>query len=314
MRNNLGKICFTLAALLLSSTTALKANDCAEYVYVPCETDILCECANGKATVFGDFLYLRAAQNGLDYCFSDGFTIDNIGGVVEYNFNSKIKDPDFKWRPAYRVGAAWEFNNCNWDIVGVWTHLNSHSHAHLGEQNVHWDLDYDVADLLLNNRFYDSCALSLNVFGGVKLAWIDQKTRSFRTNDFLEIQKIDRNKQDFFGAGPMIGLGLNYGISCGFSVYADAAVAALYGCFHNRFHNTVISDIDIRNQNIRQHTNAYQGVFDAGLGVRWDHELCNKKVFLKAGLEMHRYFSYNRLGDHDDLCLDGVSVGAGFEF
>lgn len=316
---------FTKTALLVTSASVLFANDpgLTEYQNYASEPyaqdsfcqDVCCPTSCSKFVVAGEFLYLRAAQNGLDYCFNDGFNTETVGGVVVTNIFSDLKEPNFEWSPGFRVGAGWENSN-GYALGATWTHLYSKAHSHQGVNNLHWNLHFDVIDLVLGGNLYENCDLSLGVIFGLRGAKIESKTRSFRVNDFLSYIKADNNKQEFTGLGPILGLGLNYKLGCsGFGLYADGAISALYGRYHNHLNSTLLLDGEVRNLFVHQRTSAYQGVFDAGLGIRWDKEFCNdKRVFIKLGVELHRYFSYNRLGDHDDLCLDGGNVTLGFEY
>ena len=279
MNKKFSRFCLSLTALLTASTVGLQAN-CASSCEESCDNACSVSTCSGRGFISADFLYLRAEQNGLDYCFSRGFSEETVGEDVITNFHSEIKDPNFKWSPGYRVGAGWEFTDKCWAIAATWMHLNSKANTSFEGQHLHWKLDFDVIDLVAGARFYDQCPFSIDLFGGLRGARIDQKVHSNRYNDFLDLAKRDHNKQKFTGVGPVAGLILNWDVGCGFGFYVDGAIAGLYGNYRNHFDNTVFITRDIRHQHIRQRSNACIGVFDAGVGIRWDSEICeDRRVF-----------------------------------
>lgn len=313
MKKSIKNAFAVMSSLVIAATANLQA-ECVQELQ-DCNVNYCCETPCGKAFVFGEFLYLKAAQTGLDYCFSNGFTVDTIGDTTLYSFDSSIKDPKFKWKPGYRVGGGYAFAESEWDVAAVYTHLDSNASVSQGVQSLNWKLHFDVVDVVLGTKFFPGCDFMVKLFAGVRGAEIKQHTFSNRVNDFLELAKIDNNKQDFRGIGPVAGVFLKWDMGCGFGIYAEGDVAALYGTNHNHYNNAVIRVGEIRTQVIHQNTDAYQGALDAGLGIKWGKEFCNdKRMYVSVGVELHRYFSFNRLGDHDDLCIDGVNAGLGFEF
>jgi len=121
-------------------------------------------------------------------------------------------------------------------------------------------------------------------------------------------------KNKLLGIGPLIGVEGDWKLGCGFSLYANASFAVLYGNFRVHF-NQAEEFVDGGDFcHIKRKLNACQAVVDAGFGIRWETCFCDNIVWLQLGLEHHRYFNQNRFGDYGDLCLDGANFSAGFAF
>jgi hypothetical protein len=298
----------------------------------------------GKGFVSADLLYWRAFEDGLTDCFPLE-AVDDVSsdGNIISRFKGKGKDPRFDWDAGFRLGAGYEFAS-GWDIAAFWTHFHSHSNRHHrkddGIRNEHqnrWRLDFEVVDLLVGREFNLGSCFTLTPFGGLRGAKIEQKLRSNFANredsyvnssseiffsnfnpsscaagDFT--RSNGHRKQKFLGIGPLIGIEADWNLGCGFSLYANASVAALYGYFHVRLNesNEFFDGADY--WNVKWNLSACEAVVDVGLGVRWHTYLCGSLVWLQLGLEHHRYFNQNRFGDYGDLCLDGANFSAGIAF
>jgi len=114
--------------------------------------------------------------------------------------------------------------------------------------------------------------------------------------------------------GPLVGVEGDWKLGCGFSVYANASFAILYGNFRVHFDQSQEFVDGGEYCEIKRRLHACQGVVDAGLGIRWETCVCKTNVWFQLGLEHHRYFNQNRFGNYGDLCLDGGNLSAGFAF
>ena len=326
-------------AITLLSVTAIGhaygAQTCRESVNCcnPCETTCC-----GQGFVSAEFLYWRAFEDGLDICIpqeeSNFVTTD---GFVTSRFVGKGRDINFKWDPAFRLGAGYAFgDNCGcdgWDVGVFWTHFHSHAHASYAcASHLNWKLDFDVVDLVAGYDHKLNCCFGIRPFLGLRLARIDQKLHisegdssgsfsSFPSSSFpfsddeLFVSSTVKNTQDFKGVGPILGLEADWNIGCGFSFYASADVAWLYGKYKIKFTDSTefIDAFDFCE--ISKHVDANVAVGDAAIGIRWEKCFCNDlRLLVQLGFEHHRYFDYNRLGDCGDLSFDGINLGVGLRF
>jgi len=284
----------------------------------PCEPDCC-----GEGFISAGLIYWRAFEDGLDTCVSNhtSNTVLDDGTVVSKTYG-KGRDPNFEWNPGFRIGAGYKFACSNWDIAAFWTHFNSNSHGSKNKGNhARWKLDFDVVDVLGAYDFNLGSCFVLRPFGGVRGARIDQKvhrgslssTTTFLTTD--EVIPSSKNKEDFWGVGPIAGLAGDWNVGCGFSLYANGSVSWLYGKFDNKLFegDRSIDTLDICIE--RKHLDAIITAVDTEVGIRWATCLCkNMQFVLQFGLEHHQYYNFNRIGCCGDLSFDGFNLTAGIEF
>jgi len=318
-----------------------QSSDCGNYnpcSYQPaaCCTPPACSCGSGF--ISADLLYLRPFQDGFacgcipeetnNFIRSDGNIVSRLKGHT--------KDPHFKWNAGFRLGVGYQFNRQSWDIAAYWTHFNSNTHDH----NFKWKLDFEVIDVTIGRSF---CMQSFSVrpFIGVRTAVIDQKVRAHTfspNNTFFEgsttavsgsnssennlVPDItdnfigsEKNKANFVGVGPLIGLEADYNLGCGLSVFGGADIASLYSHYNvkDRSRSVFLNGENVCDNSADLHS--CQIAYDSWVGIRWQKCFCNNmQLGLALGLEQHRYFDHNRLGEDGDFCLDGGFLSASVTF
>jgi hypothetical protein len=311
-----------LATLLLTlvsqSADAQECQSCCE----PC----------GKFYLSADLLYWTAHQSGINECFTlkDSDHIDSRHVISR--FKGKVEEPSRNWDLGYRLGLGYEFG-CDWNAAVYWTHFDSNSGKNHGHHHCfNWKIDFDVVDVLLAKKIDAGSCVTLKPFLGLRGAYIDQRVKttfigthedhsysdcaesSYSYGCVNNLAKTD-NKSKFSGIGPLIGVEADWNLGCGVSVYANAAVGGLYGRFHLHLKQSdeFLGGADCCD--VTQHSHSCHGVFDAGLGVRWATCLCNDmELLVQLGLEHHTYFNQNQFGNYGDLCLGGLTLGAGLSF
>lgn len=290
--------------------------------YACCEP-ICCEpvcCEQGF--ISADLLYWRAFQSGIENCvpftISDSITSD--GNVIS-RFSAKARNPHFKWHPGVRIGAGYKLP-CNWEVAAYWTHFHSHSNDSGNNGNrFRWKLDFDTLDVIGRYEACVSSCFTLRPFAGLRFASIDQhvRRREFPNStifgrDLSELVSI-ANKQKFSGMGPLVGLEGSWNLWCDFSLYANGAISWMYGNFNTLYRDQSQSSNIINSSRVRNRLNATVMAADASIGIRWQRCVYkNMRLLLQVGLEHHRYFDYNRLGNYGDLSFDGVNFSAGLAF
>lgn len=292
--------------------------------YFCCQPDCCCGCnsTGGGFLISADLLYWRPFESGLDRCVPEEVsnTIRPDGRVIS-TFNGKSRDPHFKWSPGFRICAGYGFDCSHWDIGACWTHFHSHANSSNHGNKVQWNINLDVIDILAGYKADLGPCFSLRPFFGIRGARIDQKLHlcQYPSSSRSSRNELDiignHNKQDFSGIGPIIGLGGDWNIGCGFSLYASGAISWLYGRYDVRFTDFDDSIDAFDCCYVKKHLNANLAAADAALGIRWQTCFCmDTRLVLQLGLEHHRYFDYNRMGNYGDLSFDGVNFSAGIEF
>lgn len=302
----------------IGATNAKKYDHCAPFVE---DLDGCCQpdCCQMGGFVSGELLYWRTFQSGLDICVPEQVSdIVTADGRVISRFKGRGRDPHFNWDPGFRIGAGYRLPCTNWDVRAFWTHFNSHSSSKNHDSRLRWNINLNVLDVIAGYDLDFGYCFNFRPFFGLRGAKIDQKLRVRSSPDiFIDDFFIadTKSKEKFTGLGPLIGLEADWNIGCGFSLYTMGSVAWMYGKYNVRFTEFDESFAVINLSKIRNHLDASLACADAAIGIRW--ETCfymNTRLLLQLGLEHHRYFDYNRLGNYGDLSFDGVNLSAAIGF
>lgn len=261
------------------------------------------------------FLYWRAAEEGIGNCGL--LKTQEINGAVISSLQNKSSDPNFKWTGGYRIALGYELSN-TWDAAAIWTHYHNHHNKHcIKTSHFCWKLDYDTIDLVLGYNWSPTSCFVVRPYFGLRGAQIDQKVNLFSENGSLsQFSKTQRhNKQDYTSMGPLLGVKGNWGMACGFSVYASAACSVLYGKFHVKLQNLSQLKRGVALSCAKRRLDGCTTVADLAFGIQYEKCCFDKtRLILSLGVEHHQYFNYNRMGSYGDLCLDGGTFSAGFIF
>lgn len=217
-----------------------------------------------------------------------------------------------------------------------------------------WHMNLDLVDLTAARHICILSCLSIKPYIGVRIARIEQKFRihsesagvtsggipsTAGANGMLQRELLDLYQQTaqvaranstervllksvFEGAGLRFGLGLDWNLGCGFSIYGDGAYSIVYGRF--RIHakevamlgsgggiaslSQKLGSVDPINFEFATKDKfcKCQGILDGAIGLRWRHCFCNIPFTLQAGWEQHLFFNQNRF---DDLTFADVNSG-----
>lgn len=288
-----------------------------------------CQEPSSKGFICADLIYWRAFEGGLDTCVprrvSDTTTSE---GFVTSRFNGRSKDPHFQWEPGFRIGTGYGKACSNLDVEAYWTHFHSNSHGSKNGNRRRWRLNFDVVDVVVGYQTDLNSCFVLKPFAGLRGAKIDQKlhinesplhepSSSSSSSTLLDvlITSNRRNKEEFTGVGPLLGVEGDFKIGCSLSLYATGAVSWMYGHFDVRLIENDETEDTQSFCKVTKHLEACVTAADIAFGVRWHKCFCNNmRLVLQLGLEHHRYFDFNRIGAYGDLSFDGVSLSAGVDF
>lgn len=301
---------FGLIASVLGFASSAHA-ECAPQTNPCCEEAC---CSGSTAFVSADLLYLRASTEGINNCVTDFFSSDDIGSVTLRNYRGHSDDIGYKLKPGFRLGAGFDFVDCDWNVAAFWTHFDTHTNeAHGLSNGFHWNLHYDTIDIVSGQEYCLNHAFTLRPFGGLRFARIDQKLNLDALDIASNTTINERNKSKFLGAGPLVGLEGSWAVGCDFSVYANGGVSLLFGEFRNRFNGTEMDATLVDTYSTKQRQRSCLTALDAGLGVRWIKSYCGgSHLMVQLGLELHKYYNANRLSSYGDLTLDGFNLSASY--
>lgn len=275
-----------------------------------CAQPSCCASCWGDFTVNVDFLYWRAFENGLEVCRTN-CSCDDISedGHVISSSESRSREPNFKWAPAFRIGVGYACNALYTELD--WTHFYSKSSHKSHGSGLDWRVHYDVVDLLVGYNYKWNQSITVIPYLGVRGARINQHVSNIDFDCDASSEFGNHNSQKFDGVGPMLGIKADMNVWCGFGLYANLGAGELFGTYKIRSEEySIFSDTENycdRSKDI----DASPLFYDAAVGVSWRKCFCNGMyVMLKLGVEQHRYFDYNRVGDCGDLSFEGGTLSA----
>lgn len=294
---------------LLTSSICLDQAGANPYSSQNCYT---CDKSDNAYFLRGDILYWKPHVSGLDLSFGRGSISQTTLGrdaqfVVSDEFDA---DPHTDWDAGYRLAGGYEMTN-GWGLGAEYTHFKGHGHRRSfdnGELTSHGKLrvKLDQIDLLLGYDYSFCSSLNLKPYIGVRGARIYDTVKGLITTQLSldgvalggELRTMD-HKQDYRGAGPIIGLHADYTICGGFGLYGAAAASLLYGRYTVHFDDftslETVVDSRIESYNKRR-VHSFDPNVDLALGFFWNADFLDcAKVDMKLGLEHHEYFNQNRL-------------------
>ena len=201
-----------------------------------------------------------------------------------------------------------------------------------------WQLRFNEIDLEVGREFFASKWLVLKPHAGLATAWIRQKDKigyrnwlnpggagTFVSNAFVNM------KNNFWGIGLRGGLDTQWGLTCGFSLFADFAASFLYGYFdldHDEFY-TYATGAQVDFFDAKDFFHVDRVITDVILGIRYDYMFCDDRYHLgvQVGWEHHIYWGQNQfqrfvgtrmpgifVANQGDLTLQGFSAEVRFDF
>lgn len=218
-----------------------------------------------------EFLLWTVNESALDYAIK---MKEPSWSPVDTFAVGKYKNATFDWDPGLRLSIGYFNAPHYWDVSAQYTFLHAD-----GENTVHapdapdrflngtWigpdfnttdtasplrkahskiDLYYNVADGLFSRRFHPNPHFRLSLFGGATAAFIHQIWH-VRYTDIENAHSKIKNKWSFAGAGPRLGIALDWFIRQNFYFSGVISNAILSGSYKNRsFQNT---DASVPNAN-----------------------------------------------------------------
>lgn len=228
----------------------------------------------------GEALFWHAKAGSTEYAYN---LVSQTLGVGAQS--GDVEGQSFGWGWGFRVGAGLRFSVVGWELYGNYTRFHtsdteSRSKAFpallvnlkgaflspSSRARSHTDLSYDNANLTLNRQSFMSRFLSVKTAIGVKTSWLDQEqTLHYRLSGSEEVLHV-KDRCDFWGIGPMIGLGTKWHLLWGFSLNADVSGSILYGDFNVKHkEETSLGIMDLQGD-----TSLFSPTLGFFIGLSWD--------------------------------------------
>lgn len=283
-------------------------------------------------TVMGEYLYLQAKEEGLEYGLPDA--TPNTVPLVNNGVIGRIHRIEPKFHSGYRLGAGYLLPHHKGLFSAKWMHYEgSHDDSATGlkgegiwpfwiDQNsapsakkahARWHLDMNVFDLQIGTPFRVKRILTLQPFAGFRAAWIQQDL-DIRYGDITFVEGpttpfIDSdNDSHYHGYGICGGLDTKWKIWRGFSFFANGAASLLWSRFKTSQKETIF-DGSVRSS-IRDRLFTTTPVFELVAGLSWEYNWKSIGLELRFGWEEQIWIHQNMLNRYLDSFDHGVMATA----
>ncbi len=307
-----------------------------------------------------DLLWWSVYEHGLDFAIKGA----NIDGTSSINDGESTDvGNDYSW--GFRFAVGYNTPHDGWDLRGSWAFFRNEvndaerannngglfpvwvvpltkalptagNYLYASKADSKWETELNIIDLELGREFFTSKYLTLRPHMGLRYVRLDQKYHVAYEGGSLfpssnAIYSI-HNSNDFWGFGLRGGFDTQWGLTNGFSIYGNFALALLHGHFHitqETFTKTKgTAAITPRfDNNVRKRVG--RATTDLALGIRWD-AMFNEDRFhlgLQLGWEHHMFFGQNQMWimsnsnqnapyskGNDELTTQGWTLSARFDF
>ncbi len=287
---------------------------------------------NGHVYLTGEWLYWRTRQQGMEFATSK---------QIEFDFQS-----------GFRVGLGAHLPSFDgWCIYANYTNFfPEHSHSTHGspyplflfqgslapanqgnsvaEAHGHWKIGFQSVDVEFGKAYYLTKTLVFSPFFGFKGAWIDQHAKFRYEGGFIPAGQTFRTefKNDFKGAGPLLGTEINWQLGAGFSLFGDIAAALIAGHFDNGQKQFQLDEGEV--VHLDTDFNLVSPMVQMVAGAAWDRNFHRDRCHfgLSAGFESQYWWSQNQtevftddvhpiyVRQNGDLSFYGLTLRARFDF
>lgn len=201
--------------------------------------------------ISGEYLYMLPCQAGLTYAFAtEGDSLQD---------NPRLLDQTFDWESGGRVSAAMYVPCTCLELEGRWTGffvgstsvgsgqvfiaapINFDNGVLAGGEGFggarplsRWDMKFSMFDFHLRYTLLDCACVRFDIYAGAKGGWIKQ-TQHMEFIDFTDTDSgnqttsIVDEQSNYYGAGPQLGLEVDYALFCGIELQTVFEAAVLAG-------------------------------------------------------------------------------------
>ncbi len=322
---------------------------CEPVTMVPASSRM--QICDGLNLVFmGDFLYLKAEEDNLEYALQSAAPIADLVTLTQ----GKVHRISTDYEPGFRAGLGFLIPHDEWDLYFIWTCYRTHENASVsalpGEiiyptmlnifQNPQatsasssWHLNFNTGDIEVGRSFFAGRFFTLRPFASARGAWIHQGINANYGNvlynstaaSFTSVKAHNTSSMRAFGL--RLGVDVDWELGDGWNIFFNGSGSLLWSEFNINQKETLPDGTRI-NQ-IGNHLHAVTPVMEIAGGLSWGRYLFQHRYFLKihAGWEEQIWFAQNRFSrmmddvnpgslvfNSGDLSLSGLNVGATLGF
>lgn len=246
----------------------------------------------------GSFLYWRANQDAMEIAA----TAVNLDGVYSGAAGSVVKQHS-SYKPGFKLGLGIDFHFDDWVGFIEYTRFHQSSSNKLGSPqdsrtgtplwvatawygfntdpdttpfayatNIHskWQSNFDVVDADVGRPYYQGRKLTVDPFGGLRIALIRQNFRMSLPPVSVSRNVVSHNKSNSWAAGPRAGFTSRWLLGGGFRMEGDLSANLLYTRYTTVAHRedsfaTVGLSYNVQAKDI----NALRPMADLKIGLGW---------------------------------------------
>lgn len=284
-----------------------------------------------------DFLWWKLYQGSTDYLVkakNDRTVLPVEGHLKHFNF---------RWEPGFKVGLGYVFDHDGWDADAEFTFFQTQAHSHASASQPHlfplvgnpalnytkahgiWNVKFYDLNVVLGRNYFVSKYLALRPFFGLATAWIDQQRRFHFVESNGDLIYL-RNRNDFWGIGPRIGLDAQFAFCESFSFYGNVAGNLMWGEFRtDELDKDKTTELVFHDLHYNLHRMVSTTAF--GLGFAYETSFLENTYYLmiKCGYESQYWWRQNQLPIPDvnsllfrrasnDLSLQGLTLEFKLDF
>ncbi|MCH9630031.1 MAG: hypothetical protein S4CHLAM37_00220 [Chlamydiia bacterium] len=303
-----------------------------------------------------DVLYFQPRVGGTEFAFTDE------DPAAAHPIKGRVKEVDFKWDWGFRAGVGYNFDHGHWDVFANYTYFKSNTASMVtgdingsviplkGSEEITDDgsaaafnfrfankataefkLDFDRIDLELGRNLYLSRNLSFRPHAGLVTAWINMKevVRYSGGTDLGNNTVHVKDRNDFWGIGPRVGVNGKWHLTNGFSFMGDASGALVYGHYEVQHKNWFSAEPVNCKANLSANMHRFAPTAQIKLGLAYDAYIYNDKQHIGISLcwDTQYWWRMNQTlttGESpnltpvsrvsDDMSLQGVALNVKWDF
>jgi len=258
--------------------------------------------------VYGDFLFWKTQESGLDFAYDNRILINNTG------ITGDIKRATYDWQSGFRVGFKYKFSFWdNWLLDGQYGHISpSNSQEVLKPENTLMSSTFqmpdnftmqkatsktniraDFANLLLERYFYATSKMKLGISSGLSALWI-KRDWTAKFYDFSNNIRVIKPTWYFHGAGLKTGLDFDWILKSGFYWVGKTSASLIFGNY-----DIWMSAYDLPGSTFveNSHLDDFRIVTNLQclLGPAWQRAFNNFNLKIIANYEVNVFFNLSQM-------------------
>ncbi len=254
-------------------------------------------------------LYEQPRWGGTEYAFSDADSSTNAP------IHGNVKDVRPNWQFGVEAAVGIITNHDNWEVLAQYTYLGTSGSSHLnaGLNNVVMqmrasqalttptslgtafnvatkasatvDWQYNLLSAGVAKDYFLSKTFAVRSFGGLSSTWISMKENVSYTGGDLGVNSVYvKDKNTFWGLGPVGGMTAKLFLGYGFSLYGDLAGTLFFGNFDVSHVETYSNDPTIGVIDLTADLHRFVPQIQAGVGLAFDKYFNDNKDHIMVSL------------------------------